>query len=110
DSDTYHRPRLEGHRAGTLLVSKCARQGSRDLAAQGGRSSSHGGDGREEHDMSGKSQIDRRGFLRNAGGAALGAAAAGSIAPLSPPAPAQGEVPPRAISPVISPAPPGPLH
>src|SRR5262249_5595762 len=80
-----------------------------DLAAQGGRSSSHGGDGGEEHDMSGKSQIDRRGFFRNAGGAALGAAATGGIAPLSPPAPAPGKVPARDIHLIIFPAPGGSL-
>src|SRR5262249_28349432 len=94
-------------RAGTLLVSKCARQGSRDMAAQGRRNNSHSRDGREEHDMSGKSQIDRRGFLRNASGAALGAAAAGSIAPLSSPARAQEKFPARDISWIIYQAPGG---
>src|SRR5262249_4630082 len=86
---------------------KCARQGSRDMAAQGGRGSWRSGDGREEHDMSGKRQIDRRGFLRNAGSAALGAAAAGSIAPLSPPARAQEKFPARDISWIIYQAPGG---
>jgi len=56
--------------------------------------------------MSGKSQIDRRGFLRNATGAALGAAA-GGIAPLSPPARAQEKFPARDISWIIYQAPGG---
>src|SRR5262249_40367215 len=84
------------------------------MAAQGRRSSSHSGDGREQHDMSGeehgmsgKRQIDRRGFLRNAGSAALGAAAAASIAPLSPPARAQEKFPARDISWIIYQAPGG---
>ena len=57
--------------------------------------------------MSGKRQIDRRGFLRNAGSAALGVAAAGSIAPLSPPAGAQEKFPARDISWIIYQAPGG---
>ncbi len=56
--------------------------------------------------MSGKSQIDRRGFLRNATGAALGAAA-GGIAPLSLPARAQEKFPARDISWIIYQAPGG---
>src|SRR5262245_65504903 len=76
------------------------------MAAQGRRNNSHSRDGREEHDMSGKSQLDRRGFLRNAAGAALGAAA-GGIAPLSPPARAQEKFPARDISWIIYQAPGG---
>ena len=57
--------------------------------------------------MSGKRQIDRRGFLRNAGSAALGVAAAGSIAPLSSPARAQEKFPARDISWIIYQAPGG---
>src|SRR5262245_66537372 len=57
--------------------------------------------------MSGKLQIDRRGFLRNAGSAALGAAAAGSVAPLSPTARAQEKFPARDISWIIYQAPGG---
>src|SRR5262245_66231573 len=56
--------------------------------------------------MSGKSQIDRRGFLRNATGAALGAAA-GGIAPLSSPARAQEKFPARDVSWIIYQAPGG---
>src|SRR5262245_62053355 len=56
--------------------------------------------------MSGKSQIDRRGFLRKATGAALGAAA-GGIAPLRPPARAQEKFPARDISWIIYQAPGG---
>jgi hypothetical protein len=52
--------------------------------------------------MTGESRIDRRGFLRNAGGATLGAAAAGSIAQLTPPlARAQDKFPARDISWII---------
>src|SRR5262249_58586164 len=57
--------------------------------------------------MSGKLQIDRRGFLRNAGSAALGAATAGSVAPLSPTARAQEKFPARDISWIIYQAPGG---
>src|SRR5262249_58647185 len=56
--------------------------------------------------MSGKSQIDRRGFLRNATGAALGAAA-GGIAPLSSSARAQEKFPARDINWIIYQAPGG---
>src|SRR5262245_52398589 len=76
------------------------------MAAEGRRNNSHSKDGREEQDMSGKSQIDRRGFLRNATGAALGAAA-GSIAPLCSPARAQEKFPARDISWIIYQAPGG---
>jgi tripartite-type tricarboxylate transporter receptor subunit TctC len=58
--------------------------------------------------MTGESRIDRRGFLRNAGGATLGAAAAGSIAQLTPPsARAQDKFPARDISWIIYQAPGG---
>jgi len=67
----------------------------------------HIGDGQKEHHMTGKSRIDRRGFLRNAGSAALGAAAAGSVAQLSRPAWAQDRFPARDISWIIYQAPGG---
>ena len=57
--------------------------------------------------MTGKSRIDRRGFLRNAGSAALGAAATGGIAQLSRPAWAQEKFPARDISWIIYQAPGG---
>ena len=57
--------------------------------------------------MTGMSRIDRRGFLRNAGGAALGVAAAGSVAQLSRPARAQDKFPARDISWIIYQAPGG---
>ncbi len=57
--------------------------------------------------MTGTSRIDRRGFLRNAGGAALGAAAAGSIAQLTPSALAQEKFPARDINWIIYQAPGG---
>ena len=57
--------------------------------------------------MTGKLRIDRRGFLRNAGSAALGAAAAGSVAQFSRPARAQDKFPARDISWIIYQAPGG---
>ena len=57
--------------------------------------------------MTGTSRIDRRGFLRNAGSAALGAAAAGSIAQLTPSALAQEKFPARDINWIIYQAPGG---
>ena len=57
--------------------------------------------------MTGTSRIDRRGFLRNAGGAALGAAAAGGIAQLTPSALAQEKFPARDINWIIYQAPGG---
>ena len=57
--------------------------------------------------MTGTSRIDRRGFLRNAGGTALGAAAAGSIAQLTPSALAQEKFPARDINWIIYQAPGG---
>src|SRR6267143_1379337 len=44
------------------------------MAAPGRRRSLRSRGGRKEHHMTGTSRIDRRGFLRNAGSAALGAA------------------------------------
>src|SRR5262245_38001233 len=61
--------------------------------------------GREEHTMSGKLRIDRRGFLRNVGSAALGAAAAATQ--LSSPARAQEKFPARDINWIIYQAPGG---
>ena len=57
--------------------------------------------------MTGTSRINRRGFLRNAGSAALGAAAAGSIAQLTPSALAQEKFPARDINWIIYQAPGG---
>src|SRR5258708_8680117 len=71
------------------------------MAAPGRRRSLRSRDGRKEHHMTGTSRIDRRGFLRNAGGAALGAAAAGSSAQLTPSAVAQEKFPAREINWII---------
>ena len=57
--------------------------------------------------MSSKSRMDRRGFLRNAGRAALGASAAGGARPLASPAAAQEKFPARDINWIIYQAPGG---
>src|SRR5258708_17244592 len=71
------------------------------MAAPGRRRSLRSRGGRKEHHMTGTSRIDRRGFLRNAGSAALGAAAAGSSAQLTPSAVAQEKFPAREINWII---------
>src|SRR5216684_3301344 len=77
------------------------------MAAPGRRRSLRSRGGRKEHHMTGTSRIDRRGFLRNAGSAALGAAAAGSIAQLTPSALAQEKFPARDVNWIIYQAPGG---
>ena len=57
--------------------------------------------------MSSNSRVDRRGFLRNAGRTALGAAAAGSLGPWASSAMAQEKFPARDINWIIYQAPGG---
>src|SRR5258708_6455591 len=77
------------------------------MAAPGRRRSLRSRGGRKEQHMCGTSRMARRGFLGSAGSAALGAAAAGSIAQLTPSALAQEKFPARDVNWIIYQAPGG---
>src|SRR5262249_15089782 len=78
----------------------CARQRARHVAAEGALRL-------RENDMSSRMRIDRRGFLRNAGGAALGVATAARLGEWTSAARAQETFPARDISWIIYQAPGG---